>query len=1117
MSLSQTQINEAFAAMGLPAPSSAVLASLEAISNDYTALNTIIALPEVQSDVMPILAMFDLALGHDPSSATLASMVENNANNIASIANQFVESQAFANVYNGGVLLSASTVVDSSNSGIITALFVNGLGHPPTNATLQGFFGLTLGQAFLEFTQSEAISSVDNASLLGILELATGVPAEVTPPTIQNLTLTVGQDTIITGQTYDGQTVGGTDVDTAISGPLGGVFGNQPTLTPGDTIQLTSGANSLNASFDGTFLDSGLTIQGVQTVSVSNFDIFGGSVVTLFGTPGSIDDINSLTYNDSLFGNSLIVGLPTAGIDATSGAAGFNLTVENALGDGIAPFDHSVVVWFAPAALAGNTDTINVTANLVGDSLGGLSESIFHAYNIVAGSATNGFGTWDVTSEGALAAGTANVIALGANGSTAATTLNITDDGSTTIIWASFAGGSDGSADWQNLAVINAADTTGQLTISGGEFPGAGLLADDGNSINTVIGGEGADLFDLSSSDWGISGGFVVDKNGVDVTINGGGDPLGGDNIFGDAGTGVELNNGEINFISSTIASGAFEEWAGVNILYDASTETGGAVNMADFPGTLTVTLLNSESAPFDIFQIADFNVTNAPDGFTFNFNDTDQFGENFSVIGTDTTGGESNVVTINYTTVDATGTFTSENFDTVNVNVSDVNSTQTFYSGTFLDDTGAAVPVGSPDILVIGNADFTAPVGEGVTFNIEANGAFTGSGTLDIGNITSGHIGDDSITLLSGPITGLPLHPSYLDTGNLDITGNSNVIIGVTNADVIDSTTTGVFDMTSPDDANAPGTVAEWLPYDGVDVSSVSAASTLQGTLGADGTFKGLPILDAGNDVLTDLAGGSLFFGDGGSDTINTGHAVTNDGNTIVFGAFELNDVAFTQPVEGGGLAADGFWGAGPSAVGTSISGLFGGADNGGTSTDITDINGFVVGTDNLDFNVAAWGGIGPQSGQLVNGVTLDAISDASASGSTVFLGTPGETLGTGAAATTTGHVDLILDGIDNEAFANAAALAAAINTTGVGNFILGTGLEHGHEIDLLVAYYTGTQVNIADVEIQNTNGSGSITNTGASGVHVYASDILSLEGANSLATIGTTANATHIEFFHL
>ena len=330
MSLTSTQIDEIFAAMGLPAPSSAVATSLEAIPNTYDALNTIIDLPEVQSEVIPILAMFDLALGHDPTSATLASMVENNGGNIASIANQFVESQTFANLYNAGTLLSASTIVDASNSGIITALFVNGLGHPPTTATLEGFFGLTLGQAFLEFTQSNAIAETPtiDASLTNIMELAAGIPAQAVPPPVQSFTLTNGSDTVISGENTVSTTTPGTLVltptvavpqDITINAPLSGPFGNQPTLTSGDVINLTTAVgstNTLNATFDGTDLLTTLTIKGVQDWNITQTGP-GPSIILLEGTPGSIDGLTSLNYNgNGFFGSELLVGAPgTNGID----------------------------------------------------------------------------------------------------------------------------------------------------------------------------------------------------------------------------------------------------------------------------------------------------------------------------------------------------------------------------------------------------------------------------------------------------------------------------------------------------------------------------------------------------------------------------------------------------------------------------------------------------------------------------------------------------------------------------------------------------------------------------------------------------------------------------------
>ena len=108
MSLTQTQVNEAFAALGQPAPSAALLASIMAITDNHAALNAIIALPQVQTADIPIVSMFDLALGHDPSAATLSSMVSG-ARLWRRLAAAFVASASFANVYNGGLFLNPNT------------------------------------------------------------------------------------------------------------------------------------------------------------------------------------------------------------------------------------------------------------------------------------------------------------------------------------------------------------------------------------------------------------------------------------------------------------------------------------------------------------------------------------------------------------------------------------------------------------------------------------------------------------------------------------------------------------------------------------------------------------------------------------------------------------------------------------------------------------------------------------------------------------------------------------------------------------------------------------------------------------------------------------------------
>ena len=264
-------------------------------------------------------------------------------------------------------------------------------------------------------------------------------------------------------------------------------------MTLGDVIDLSSsvgGANTLNALFSGTDFLTSMTIKGVQTWNITQAGP-GPSIILLEGTPGTIDGLTTLNYNGNGFlGSELLVGAPgTNGIDGgTAGEAnGFNLSVTNVPGGG-------VDVFFAPNAFAGD-DTINITANAVGNTLGGTSTSFFNSTDIEAGSAgaTGGFAIWIVASTGANAV---NDIALSTNGSkTAPTTLTVTDDGSATIIWAGAS-----PSEWAQLTTIDALGTTGTLTITGHENSTThGLLSDDTSALTLVEGGSGADMFDLSA------------------------------------------------------------------------------------------------------------------------------------------------------------------------------------------------------------------------------------------------------------------------------------------------------------------------------------------------------------------------------------------------------------------------------------------------------------------------------------------------------------------------------------------------------------------------------------------------------------------------------------------
>ena len=93
-----------------------------------------------------------------------------------------------------------------------------------------------------------------------------------------------------------------------------GSFGNQPSLTIGDVIQLQSAqANALNANFNGGSTVTGVTIQSAQTWTINQA---GGGSVFIQGAPAAIDGVTSLTFNgNGLNAENLQVGIPGAGID----------------------------------------------------------------------------------------------------------------------------------------------------------------------------------------------------------------------------------------------------------------------------------------------------------------------------------------------------------------------------------------------------------------------------------------------------------------------------------------------------------------------------------------------------------------------------------------------------------------------------------------------------------------------------------------------------------------------------------------------------------------------------------------------------------------------------------
>ena len=453
----------------------------------------------------------------------------------------------------------------------------------------------------------------------------------------------------------------------------------------------------------------------------------------------------------------------------------------------------------------------------------------------------------------------------------------------------------------------------------------------------------------------------------------------------------------------------------------------------------------------------SDLVVTNAPAVFELDVGDTNINGFNFDVSGV---GGSETTLTLVVNGAHAGANFASLNYDTVDINT-------TASSNFFTSSVTAVASAGDTETINVSLAT-------GVSFNL--------------GNVlvTPAMVGHDTLSLFGGTVS------SIVD-GTLNASGSGDLFVGVTNAAIIDYPGTGALLMFGPDDAILYGTT----PPAGDNVASNGVASILQGTLGtlsavaaAGGDWTGV----VGDDSLTDAAGLSAFFGDGGADTITLG----GGNNSIQFGLIQIGTYgsfhgqAITDNTD---AAYQGFWGiangSGPASISTLAS----------TSADMTTVTGFTLlntvtsAYDILNFNTGAWGGGVYGIGALVN--------DNGQLAGTAGSGTSTEQLITTVGQTIAANTDVVLYDIGT-GVTNAAALAAALSGSGNISFTHAL-LAHSH---MLFAYSsTGGDIKIADVDFVN-----GVTTTTA-GQTIVASDMVDISHSN-VTLVGLSNNPLDIEF---
>jgi hypothetical protein len=152
-----SQIDEIYQAVLQRAPSSAEVTAALALDSTFGSAGIVASLvdsSEAIANVYPILQMFDLAFGHFPAAATLASMVETGLT-VSELVGAIVASPTFAITYNGGKLINPNSPVTAA---IVEAFYSQALGHAPSQATLNGWLasGMTVAQAFEDMVTSQS-------------------------------------------------------------------------------------------------------------------------------------------------------------------------------------------------------------------------------------------------------------------------------------------------------------------------------------------------------------------------------------------------------------------------------------------------------------------------------------------------------------------------------------------------------------------------------------------------------------------------------------------------------------------------------------------------------------------------------------------------------------------------------------------------------------------------------------------------------------------------------------------------------------------------------------------------------------------------------------------------
>jgi len=470
MTVSATTVTQYYTGIFRQAPSAAVSAGYQAMTNDNSALQSMLSAANLTVD--PVVRLYQTAFNRLPDNAGMTAWVvpfSTGAITLQAIANGFTQSTEFTTLYPTAL----------SNSQFVGALYFNILQRAGddvglaawTNALNTG--ALTRAQVLLGFSESvEFKNNVEpkvNAFLTNIANTAvanqggsslySGTLFDVNGGggTGLNFVLTTNVDVVGTDYTSAEGTVTGTAATTSLN-----VF-DSINMKAGQTTNFVT-ANFANNDIDAIDATVLPTLGNVQVLNLKGLNLTGGNTLNATVAPSlsTLNIVNALTGGNTLTVNNATAALLTIGMSNSTGITSPNGT--------------DLIVNYASTALVGTSDavTINLTnANAASNStanssdislLGGAAGAGFETVNIVASSSSR---TGAITIQNNAAASTM-------------TTLNIS-----------------GAGDYRNYGTLDFKGTAG--TINASTATGAVTLTVGTEDI-TFTGGAGNDRLNFAAA-----------------------------------------------------------------------------------------------------------------------------------------------------------------------------------------------------------------------------------------------------------------------------------------------------------------------------------------------------------------------------------------------------------------------------------------------------------------------------------------------------------------------------------------------------------------------------------------------------------------------------------------